>query len=116
MISPGQQLQEVSQVAAAGVVVVGVLIEGVELHHLHPSRSGPHHVGVDGVANVQDPLPGPSQGTERVLYVGDTVHADVMGATAAGMQVVQLDPFDQHADYNHARCRDLGHLLQLLAW
>jgi hypothetical protein len=31
------------------------------------------------------------------------------------MQVVQLDPFDQHTDYDHARCRDLDHLLQLLA-
>ena len=51
---------------------------------------------------------------ERVLYVGDTVHADVRGATAAGMQVVQLDPFDQHTDFDHARCRDLAHLLTLL--
>lgn len=51
---------------------------------------------------------------ERVLYVGDTVHADVNGATAAGMQVVQLDPFDHHADYGHARCRDLAQLLTIL--
>lgn len=48
---------------------------------------------------------------DRVLYVGDTVHADVMGAKAAGMQVVQLDPFDHHADFDHARCRDLDELL-----
>jgi putative hydrolase of the HAD superfamily len=51
----------------------------------------------------------------RVLYVGDTVHADVMGAVAAGMQVVQLDPFDHHADYDHSRCRDLDELVALLA-
>ena len=51
---------------------------------------------------------------DRVLYVGDTVHADVRGAQAAGMQVVQLDPFDHHADYDHARCRDLEDLLTLL--
>lgn len=51
---------------------------------------------------------------DRVLYVGDTVHADVMGASAAGMQVVQLDPFDHHADYDHARCRDLDELLDQL--
>ncbi|MEM9134703.1 MAG: HAD family hydrolase [Actinomycetota bacterium] len=38
-----------------------------------------------------------------VLYVGDTVHADVLGATQAGMQVVQLDPFDDHTDFEHAR-------------
>jgi putative hydrolase of the HAD superfamily len=51
---------------------------------------------------------------ERVLYVGDTVHADVMGATAAGMQSVQLDPFDHHADYDHARLPDLAALTSLL--
>ena len=51
---------------------------------------------------------------DRVLYVGDTVHADVMGATAAGMQVVQLDPFDHHADFVHARRRDLDDLLDSL--
>ncbi len=50
----------------------------------------------------------------RVLYVGDTVHADVVGATNAGMQVVQLDPFDHHADYAHPRLRDVSHLLELL--
>ncbi len=50
----------------------------------------------------------------RVLYVGDTVHADVRGAQAAGMQVIQLDPFDHHADYDHARCRDLDELLSLV--
>jgi putative hydrolase of the HAD superfamily len=54
------------------------------------------------------------QPPDRVLYVGDTVHADVMGATAAGMQVVQLDPFDHHADFDHARCRDLDQLLEQL--
>lgn len=47
---------------------------------------------------------------DRVLYVGDTVHADVMGATAAGMQSVQLDPFDQHTEYDHARLPDLAAL------
>jgi putative hydrolase of the HAD superfamily len=39
----------------------------------------------------------------RTLYVGDTVHADVRGAEAAGMQVVQLDPYNLHADFNHVR-------------
>lgn len=50
----------------------------------------------------------------RVLYVGDTVHADVAGATAAGMQVVQLDPFDHHADLDHARMIDLDQLTNTL--
>lgn len=52
---------------------------------------------------------------ERVLYVGDTVHADVAGATAAGMQVVQLDPFDHHADFDHARLDNLDSLVTALA-
>jgi len=47
---------------------------------------------------------------ERVLYVGDTVHADIMGASAAGMQSVQLDPFDHHSEYDHARVSDLAAL------
>ncbi len=40
---------------------------------------------------------------DRTLYVGDTVHADVRGAQAAGMPVVQLDPFDHHDDHDHWR-------------
>ncbi len=47
---------------------------------------------------------------ETVLYVGDTVHADIVGATAAGMQSVQLDPFDHHSEYDHARLPDLAAL------
>jgi putative hydrolase of the HAD superfamily len=43
----------------------------------------------------------------RALYVGDTVHADVHGARAAGMQVVQLDPFNLHASYSHWRLPDV---------
>lgn len=51
---------------------------------------------------------------ETVLYVGDTVHADIIGATAAGMQSVQLDPFDHHAEYDHARLSDLAALNDVL--
>jgi FMN phosphatase YigB (HAD superfamily) len=50
----------------------------------------------------------------RALYVGDTVHADVHGARAAGMQVVQLDPHDLHADHDHPRVADLPALAALL--
>ena len=51
---------------------------------------------------------------QHVVYVGDTVHADVLGATNAGMQVVQLDPFDHHAGYHHPRVRDVVELASLL--
>ena len=47
---------------------------------------------------------------DRTLYIGDTVHADVLGATAAGMPVIQLDPYGLHADHDHAR---LGNLVRL---
>lgn len=50
----------------------------------------------------------------RALYVGDTVHADVAGANAAGMQVVQLDPFDQHVGFDHPRVRDLDELAAII--
>ncbi len=52
---------------------------------------------------------------ESVVYVGDTVHADIVGATQAGMQSVQLDPFDHHASYDHARLPDLAALVTALA-
>jgi len=50
----------------------------------------------------------------RTLYVGDTVHADVRGATAAGMPVVQLDPLDLHRDHDHWRLPNLTALADFL--
>jgi putative hydrolase of the HAD superfamily len=50
----------------------------------------------------------------RTLYVGDTVHADVRGANAAGLPVVHLDPYDLHADFDHPRMPDVGALADLL--
>ncbi len=51
----------------------------------------------------------------EALYVGDTVQADVAGAVAAGMQVVQLDPFDTHAEYAHSRVVDVQEIIDQLA-
>ena len=50
----------------------------------------------------------------RTLYVGDMVHADVRGAEAAGMPVVQIDPYDHHASFAHARVPHLDALADLL--
>ncbi len=50
----------------------------------------------------------------EVLYVGDTVHADVAGARAAGMQVVQLDPFDDHTDFEHTRAATVDDVVDAL--
>lgn len=50
----------------------------------------------------------------QALYVGDTVHADVAGARAAGLQVAQLDPYDLHVDFDHDRFPDVGALADWL--
>jgi putative hydrolase of the HAD superfamily len=55
-------------------------------------------------------------GTEphRTLYVGDMVHADVRGARAAGMPVVQIDPYDFHATFDHPRAPHLDDIADRL--
>ncbi len=45
---------------------------------------------------------------DRVVYVGDTVQSDVHGARSAGMQVVQLDPYDDHRDFDHSRAKSVA--------
>jgi putative hydrolase of the HAD superfamily len=50
----------------------------------------------------------------RTLYVGDMVHADVRGARNAGMPVVQIDPYDFHDGFDHARVPHLDALADLL--
>ncbi len=56
----------------------------------------------------------PHIAADHMRYVGDTVHADVRGATDAGMQVVQLDPHDLHTDHDHPRLPDVAALVRLL--
>jgi putative hydrolase of the HAD superfamily len=47
---------------------------------------------------------------EESLYVGDIYHIDVVGARAAGMDVVLLDPADLHRDKPVRRIPGLGAL------
>ena len=75
--------------------------------------------GVVGIAKPDPAIFKPALdalGTDpaRTLYVGDTVHADVLGAKAAGMPVVQLDPYELHADFDHARLDGVSTLADLL--
>jgi putative hydrolase of the HAD superfamily len=49
----------------------------------------------------------------RMLYVGDTYQSDVIGARAAGLQVVQLDPYGLHEGFDHPRVADVGALVEL---
>lgn len=75
--------------------------------------------GVVGVAKPDPAIFRPALdalGTDaaRTLYVGDTVHADVHGAIAAGMPVVQLDPYDHHVHFDHWRLPDVVALAEHL--
>lgn len=46
----------------------------------------------------------------RIAYVGDSVINDVVGATAAGLHPLHLDPYDLHGDAAHERIRSLAEL------
>jgi putative hydrolase of the HAD superfamily len=51
--------------------------------------------------------------SSRIVYVGDSVTIDVAGATAAGLQPVLLDPYDDHVDAPFARIREIAELLTM---
>ena len=51
---------------------------------------------------------------ERAAYVGDIYRIDVIGARAAGLRAVLLDPHDFHAEKPCERVRALGELGALL--
>lgn len=51
----------------------------------------------------------------RTAHVGDMYYQDVKGARGAGIHTVLLDPFDDWRVDDCLRCRDLGHLAELLA-
>jgi HAD superfamily hydrolase (TIGR01509 family) len=48
------------------------------------------------------------------LYVGDTRSADVLGATAAGMRVVHIDPYDLYVDHDHPRAASVVEVVDRL--
>jgi putative hydrolase of the HAD superfamily len=50
---------------------------------------------------------------EQAAYVGDIYHVDVVGARAAGLQPVLVDPCGLHAD---KPCRRIAALEELLEW
>lgn len=51
---------------------------------------------------------------ETTLHVGDLYHVDVVGARAAGLSAVLLDPHGLYASVEETRIRSLGDLLGLL--
>jgi len=48
----------------------------------------------------------------RILHVGDSVHYDVEGAAACGLQAVHMDPFSVCAIASHSHVRRLAEILQ----
>lgn len=53
-------------------------------------------------------LAGAGARPERTLHVGDLYHADVMGARAAGLHALLLDPWNDWPEPDCARLPDLG--------
>jgi putative hydrolase of the HAD superfamily len=51
----------------------------------------------------------------RTLHVGDMYYADIVGAEAAGIRAVLLDPFDDWADHDCPRLPDLPALYRAMA-
>jgi putative hydrolase of the HAD superfamily len=51
---------------------------------------------------------------ETTLHVGDLYHVDVLGARAAGLDAVLLDPHDLYAGFDARRVRSLDELVALL--
>jgi putative hydrolase of the HAD superfamily len=49
------------------------------------------------------------------LHVGDMYYADIVGAEAAGIRAVLLDPFDNWTDHDCIRLPDLPALYQAMA-
>lgn len=50
---------------------------------------------------------------ERILHIGDSVHYDVDGAVASGLQSVHMDPFNVCSSSDHAHVRTLAEVLTL---
>lgn len=50
---------------------------------------------------------------DRILHVGDSVHYDVDGAAACGLQSVHMDPYEVCASATHAHVRSLHDVLAL---
>lgn len=72
-----------------------------------------------GIVGVGKPDPRVFQATidalglppERILHVGDSVHYDVEGAAAVGLQTVHMDPFGLCRSTSHPHIQRLGELL-----
>lgn len=51
---------------------------------------------------------------ERIAYVGDSITMDVVGARAAGLHPILLDPYGDHPEADFERIATLGELLVMV--
>jgi putative hydrolase of the HAD superfamily len=108
---------------------IETLLRELQLAHLR-SGAGPAGVGtpmeiiIDSkVVGVEKPDPAifaialEATGTDpaRTVHVGDTLYADVVGAFAAGLRPLHLDPIGWCKDDRHAHVTDLADVAELVA-
>ena len=73
-----------------------------------------------GIVGVGKPDPRVFQATvdglrlppERILHIGDSVHYDIHGAAAVGLQTTHMDPYGLCDSTDHPHVRALGELVE----
>ncbi len=76
--------------------------------------SGVLGVGKPDPAMYASTVAGLNLAPERILHVGDSVHYDVAGAVASGLQSIHMDPFAICPSADHAHVRALAEVLTFL--
>jgi putative hydrolase of the HAD superfamily len=73
--------------------------------------SGDVGVGKPDPRVFQATIDGLGLAPERILHIGDSVHYDVDGGAAVGLQTVHMDPYGVCDSGDHPHVRSLGDLL-----
>jgi FMN phosphatase YigB (HAD superfamily) len=73
--------------------------------------SGDVGVGKPDPRVFQATIDGLGLAPERILHIGDSVHFDVEGGAAVGLQTVHMDPFGVCGSADHRHVRGLAELL-----
>jgi putative hydrolase of the HAD superfamily len=102
-VSHDLALAEVCQVGPGALVPMSVIVDSGEVGVAKPDPA----IFEFALAAL------PHITRDRIAYIGDTVRNDVLGAEAAGLRPVQIDPYGLHADASHLR---IQHLTDVLTW
>jgi len=121
--------QGLTQLAAAGLRLAvtsnsdGTVADLLRRHEWVQVGEGPgtsvEVITDSGLVGVGKPDPRVFQATvdaldlppERIIHVGDSVHYDVEGGAAVGLQTVHMDPFGLCRSTDHVHIQTLGELL-----